>query len=101
METINSGGNNGGSGTVGAISAGVSFAAIGAYAQDDVVAGLDGTLDATPDTSADLPPTDTLTTVRIGNDHTGTFIFNGTIALIEYWPWPGDPFLLQKLSELG
>ena len=92
MEAINSGGNNGSSGTVGAISAGVSFAAIGAYAQDDVVAGLDGTLDATPDTSADLPPTDTLTTVRIGNDHTGTFIFNGTIALIEYWPlrlWNG------------
>ncbi|KKK49154.1 hypothetical protein LCGC14_3137920, partial [marine sediment metagenome] len=48
--------------------------AILAYAQDDVVAGADGTLDPSPDTAADLPPTDTLTTVRIGANFGGNYL---------------------------
>lgn len=87
IDTVNSGGNNGGSAVAGAITAGTSFKATGAYAQNDVIAGLDGTLDASPDTSADLPATDTLTTVRIGKARAASNFFNGTIKLIEYSPY--------------
>ncbi len=85
FNTTNSGGNNGSSVAAAIVVAGTSFKAIGAYAQDNVVAGKDGVLDATPDTTADFPTADTLTTVRIGDSHAGDRTLNGTIAEIKYW----------------
>ncbi len=98
LNTINSGGINGESISGSSISAATSFKIIGAYAQDDVIVGLDGTLDASPDTTADLPPTDTLTTARIGDSSTGSMPWNGTIASITYWPERLSNARLQELT---
>ena len=85
LATTNSGGNNGLSSSSNTVSPGNAFKVIGAYAQDDVVVALDGTIDPTPDTSVDLPPTDTLTTARIGDDHNGGNSVNSYISRISVW----------------
>ena len=86
FNTTNSGGNNASSVVAAVVVAGTPYKAVGAFAQDDVIAGKDGVLDATPDTSADLPTADALTTVRIGDSHAGDRTLNGHIARIRYWP---------------
>ena len=86
FNTTNSGGNNASSAVAAVVVAGTSYKAIGAFAQDDVIAGKDGVLDATPDTSVDFPTADVLTTVRIGDSHAGDRTLNGTIARIRVWP---------------
>jgi len=67
--TQNSGGNDGSSTSAGTVDANVTIKVVTAYAQDDGVNVLNGTLSG-PDTSADLPTTDTLTTLRIGHVQT-------------------------------
>ncbi len=99
LNTINSGGINGESISGSAISAATSFKIIGAYAQDDVIVGLDGTLDASPDTTADLPLTDTLTTARIGDSSTGSMPLNGHIARITYWNRRFPNEFLQSITS--
>jgi hypothetical protein len=96
-DTINSGGDDGSS-YVGAVSDGTAFKTILAYAQDDVVLGVDGTLDASPDETADLPLTDTLTTFRIGHFSTAIYKLNGNIARITYWPRRLPDIALQNLT---
>ncbi|KKN58446.1 hypothetical protein LCGC14_0551780, partial [marine sediment metagenome] len=99
LNTTNSSGDNGSSVVDVVVVAGTSFKAIGAFAQDDVVAGKDGVLDATPDTTADFPTADALTTVRIGDSHAGDRTVNGTIAKIRYWHvHKEDNFLINRTN---
>lgn len=93
----NSGGDNGESITPNTFSAATSFQAIGAYAQDDTIAGLDGILDATPDTSADIPLADPLTRGVIGRSHGGLGA-NCVIDRITYWPVRQSGGVLQSLT---
>lgn len=95
-DTVNSGGNNGNS-SLGTITAGVSFKCTLAYQQDDLIAGLDGSLDGTPDTILDMPTADTLTTFHIGMGHSSERL-NGTIARIVYWPVRLPDGILQSLT---
>jgi len=98
FNTNNSGGNNASSAVDTIVVAGTSFKAIGAYAQDDVIAGKDGVLDATPDTTVDLPTADVLTTVRIGDSHAGDRTLNGHIAEIRYWDIRKSNKFLQEIT---
>ena len=98
FNTTNSGGNDASSVVADVIVAGMPFKAIGAYAQNYVIAGKNGVLDATPDTSVDLPTADVLTTVRIGDSHAGDRTWNGHITHIVSYKQRLPPAILQRLT---
>ena len=75
-QMINSGGANANTGPANSISAGVVFRATAGFSQDDSIAAMDGTADASPETACDLPPADTLTQLLVGHA-AGLVHFNG------------------------
>jgi len=97
--TNTSSGNSASSLTANTIVAGVTSKIAAGYIQDNVVAALDGTLDATTDTSADIPVNDTLVGMNIGTRIGGdTDPLNGHIARITYWPRRLSDFDLINLT---
>ena len=95
FSSINSGGNNGSS--IAGVTADTAFKAAGAYAQDDVIISVDGTL-GTRDTSADLPVGVALDTLWFGRTTAGDQYWNGHIARVSYWPVRLPDSRLQALS---
>ena len=81
--TTHSADTDGASNGAAVIAENTTFKAAGAYADDDVIAAVDGTLSAA-DTAAAFPLGDDMTTIRIGND-SGTVEWNGHIARLVYW----------------
>lgn len=65
------------------------------YEQDSVFGAVDGTVSG-PDTSADLPPSGALTTMRIGHSSLGR-VLNGYSARLSHIPAPVSPAQLQVL----
>jgi len=53
------------------------------YETDNAVIGINGTLDPTPDTSADFPLGDNVTIIRLGHDPTPASYINDHIGLVE------------------
>lgn len=96
FNTVNSGGDNGFKQLSGIV-AGTSFKVMGAYAQENVNMSLNGNVQA-PDTSADFPLADALTTFRIAHNNAGANYFNDTIASIPYWPDRRPDIELKAIS---
>lgn len=97
LQTVNSGGNNGFS-SAGAVVARTFFELAGTFAQDDIIAAVDGVLDATPDTLVDLPLTNPATILRLGTDSNGANYLNGHLARFKYWPFRLPNGILQELT---
>jgi hypothetical protein len=96
--TVNSGDTNGASDGAGVIAAATEFIVAAAYADDDVIAAIDGTLSA-PDSAAAIPLGDSMTALRIGADSAGNY-FNGHIAEVRYYDERKRNFWLQN-PDLG
>lgn len=83
FETINSADTNGASDGAAVIAVNTAFKGAGVYSDDDVIAAVDGTLSGA-DVLAGIPLSDTITTLRIGDDSVGT-PFNGHVLTARYW----------------
>ncbi len=83
FETVHGSDTDGASDGAAVIATETVVEAIGAYADDDVIASVDGTLSAADSTAAH-PVASAATTLRIGDD-SGTTEFFGTIQVAKAW----------------
>ena len=102
FSTTHSSDTDGASEGAAVIAADTAVSILGAYADDDVQAGVDGTASA-GDTSAAIPLADTMTTLRLGADSAGNY-WNGHIEVVGYWPQrleTSPELFLAELTKAG
>lgn len=98
IKSNNSGGDNGSSGSVAIPSAETRFRFAGAYANDDFIGSLNGTLD-TKDTAAAFPLSDDMTTLRVGSNFGPAAFWDGHIQEVRYYNERLDDQLVIQLSN--